>query len=314
MKRVRSLSAQMNYCISESFCGGVSKRADRKNGVDLSARVYSVGTAENLRDTVKNICNFMKEKHPEIKLIKEIKAEHIQEWINERESKWSDRTLKEQISRVGKLSDIFNKIYGINTDWKIKTPERAKGHNIKKIREISMEKQDLLLLKDDLSQNGRSENALRAVEISSRCGLRSKEIARLRTDCIDIENKCLHIIEGAKNGKKRDVPIRKKDLSYFEDLKNTCMYFNNSEYVTEGISEDSLNRAIRRSLQRLNLDNKYKNTTIHSIRKTYATERYNEELKKTKDARKSWEKVQAELGHGDRFRKELFNTYIGNTP
>ena len=177
-----------------------------------------------------------------------------------------------------------------------------------------MEKQDLLWIKDDLSQGNRSENALRAVEIASRCGLRSKEIARLRTDCIDIENKCLHIIEGAKNGKKRDVPIRKKDLPYFEDLKNTCMYFNNSEYVTDGVSEDSLNKAIRRSLQRLGLDDKYKNTSIHSIRKSYATERYNEELKKTKDERKSWEKVQEELGHGNRFRKELFNTYIQHTP
>lgn len=311
MKRVRSLSAQMNYCISECFCGGVSKRADRKNGVDLSARVYSVGTAEGLRDTVKNICNFMKEKHPEVKLVKEIKNEHIKEWINERESKWSDKTLKEQISRVGKLSEICMKTYGVELDWKIEMPERVKGHNIKKIREIAMDKADLLLLKDDLSQKRRSENALRAVELASRCGLRSKEIARLRTDCIDIENKCIHIVEGAKNGKKRDVPIRKKDLPYFEDLKNTCMYFNNNEYVTEGISEDSLNKAIRRSLQRLNLDNKYKNTTIHSIRKSYATERYNEELKRNKgDERKSWEKVQEELGHGSRFRQELFNTYI----
>lgn len=314
MKKIRSLSAQLNYCVSDCFCCGVSKRADRKNGVPLGSRVYSVQTAENLRATADNLANFIKEKHPEIKLVKEIKTEHIQEWIDEREKKWSDKTLKEQISRVGKLSEICSKTYGITLNWKIETPERAKGHNIKKIREIAMDKADLLLLKDDLSQKGRSENALRAVEIASRCGLRSKEIARLRTDCIDIENKCLHIVEGAKNGKKRDVPIRKKDLPYFEDLKNTCMYFNNSEYVTDGVSEDSLNKAIRRSLQRLGLDDKYKNTSIHSIRKSYATERYNEELKRNKgDERKSWEKVQEELGHGNRFRKELFNTYIQHT-
>lgn len=307
----RSLSAQMNYCISECVCCGVSKRADRRNKVDVSCRVYSVQTAENLRDTVKNFTNFMKEKFPDVRFVKDIKKEHISEFITTREKNWSDKTLQEQISRFEKLSAICSKTYGINLDWEVSAPERAKAHNIKKLRDVSMSRADLLLIKDDLSRNPRSFNCLTAVEISSRCGLRSKEIARLRWENIDIENKCLHITEGAKNGKKRDVPIRQKDLSYFEDLKNNCMYFGSNEYITGGVNEDSLNRGIRRSLQRLNLDDKYTNTTIHAIRKSYATERYSEELKRSKgDERKAWCKVQAELGHGERFRSELFNTYI----
>lgn len=302
----RSLHAQLNYCISQCTHIGVSKRADRNNGVDLAPRVYSVQTAENLRDTADNLANYLKSAHSDVCYVKDIKREHIAEWVQSRERHWSNKSLKEHLSRIEKLSAICAKTYGCALDWKIDPPARTRAHTYKRDREVAMSRADLLLLKDDLSSNGHSLNALRAVEISARCGLRVKEVARLRTDCIDLSNKCIHIVEGAKNGKKRDVPIRSKDLEYFRDLKQHA----NGEYITGGISEDSINKAIRRSLQRLGLADKYKNTSVHSIRKAYASERYAEELKRVKDERKAWEIVQSELGHGERFRPELFRTYI----
>ena len=144
------------------------------------------------------------------------------------------------------------------------------------------------------------------MEITARTGLRIKEVARLHADRINIEKRVIEVREGAKNGKFRDVPIREKDLAFFRDLKERMA----GQYVTRGVNEDTLNKGIRRGLQRAGLDKKYAATTNHALRKMYATERMEELRNAGLPERAAWLKVQQELGHGSQFREELFRVYV----
>ena len=305
MGKTRSLHSQINYCISQSCKIGSSKYSDKKNAEkDTKDYIYSVQTAENLRATADSMCRFIKANHTEIKLIKDIQPKHIQEYVDRNEKQWSDKTVTEHISRIGKIQHLVERTYDISLDWdKVNPPQREHAHNV---RNVAMSRYDLEHIIADLKENTRRENSLRAVEITSRCGLRSKEVARLKYDNIDIDKKQLHIREGSKGGKHRDVEIRDRDIEYFRELKQS----KDHEYVCRGINEDSLNRGIRRSMERLGISKNYNKSTEHAIRKMYATERYAEEHEKGKDSRLAWSKVQVELGHGDKYRSELFKVYI----
>lgn len=314
MSKIKKLYHQFGFCINDNLKLGVSKHADKYNNINTSTNIYSVQTAENLRDTITNFCNYMKTCYPDIKWVRDITSEHWQDWINYRSPNWSDKTLAEQISRISKIQLLVNKTYKLSIKYDdVKVPLN-RTENPHKIRTIAFDKNDISIILNNLSLS-RSDNALKAVEIAYRCGLRSKEISHLKYDNIDIENKVIHIISGSKGGKRRDVPIRQKDLEYFKSLKSN----NDDIYITRGVKEESLNKSLRRALQIAELDKKYPCTAFHAIRKTYAYERYHEELAKLnynsldqndKIEKQAWSIVQKELGHGPHYREELFNTYI----
>lgn len=301
--KIRSLNNQINYCISQNCRIGESKRAfkSNQNNKDIKGQVFSVQTAENLRDTVKGFTNWLKAEHPEIRLARDIQSEHIQEWIDSKSAQWTQATLDNHISRMNIVCQQINNTFNTNIQLDIKKPTVIKAQNV---RNFAMEKSDLEELRKELA--GRRTEARTALEITYRTGLRSKEVARLHSSCINTEKWVIEVREGAKNGKHRDVPIRQADRAYFADLKEKTK----GQYICKGVNEESLNRGIRRCLETIGKSDKYPNSTEHAIRKLYATERMQEERQTGKTERACWSIVQEELGHGKQFRQKLYNTYV----
>lgn len=300
MSRCRSIKQQFNYAISDNCRIGHSKRAE--NGTN-TGYVYSVQYAENLRDTAKNLSNFLRLEYPEIKWIKDIKAEHLQAWVDTRSKKWSNATMINHISRVGILQKQILKTYKIDNDWTIITPVKE---NIGKVRKVAMERTDYDKLQE-LLDSGKSI-AKYATAITARTGLRIKEIARLKVQNINLDKMVIEVRKGGKNGKYRDVPIRTEDKGYFEQLK---IELSGQEYVCNGRTEDTINKGMRRALTKLGLSDKYQDTTNHAIRKMYARETYSQLMEKGMSEKSAWSEVQKNLGHGKKFRQSLFDTYIG---
>lgn len=304
--RIRSLKQQFNYAISQSTHIGESKRAYKGScsaqGISPAAdRIYSVQYAENLRDCAKSLSNFLNERHPEVRMARDIKSEYIQEWINSKSSQWSLKTAECRVSQIEKLQSVLNSTYKIGVDWNVKPPEVVKAD---KIRTIGVDRADFERLREAMA--GSDCGGKTAMEITARTGLRIKEVARLHADRINLDKRVIEVREGAKNGKFRDVPIREKDLPFFRELKERMA----GQYVTRGVNEDTLNKGIRRGLQRAGLDKKYAATTNHALRKMYATERMTELRNSGLPERAAWLKVQQELGHGAQFRAELFRVYV----
>lgn len=304
--RIRSLKQQFNYAISQSCHIGESKRAYKGScaaqGINPAAdRIYSIQYAENLRDCAKSLSNFINERYPEVRMAKDIKSEYIQEWIDSKSIQWTQKTAECRVSQVEKLQSVLNSTYKIGVDWQVKPPETVKAD---KIRTVGVDRADFEKLREAMAESDCSGKT--AMEITARTGLRIKEVARLHADRINLDKRVIEVREGAKNGKFRDVPIREKDLAFFHELKEKMQ----GQYVTRGVNEDTLNKGIRRGLQRAGLDKKYAATTNHALRKMYATERMTELQSSGMTERAAWLKVQQELGHGSQFRAELFHVYV----
>ena len=301
--RIRSLKQQLNYCITQNCRIGESKRAARRDpNNNLKGQVYSVQTAENLRSTAKSFSVWMRQEHPEIRMAALLRPEHVQSWVDANSKNWTEQTAYNKISQMRTIFIQVNNTYGCHLPpLEVDPPVKVKAH---KIRDKRLEKEDFMLLRQEM-QN-RTTQARYAVEIAYRCGLRAKEIARLHADCINTNKWIIEVREGAKNGKHRDVPIREADRAYFAELKQEKA----GDYICKGVQEDSLNHAIRRAMQDIGIADKYPCTSIHAIRKLYATERMGEERKKGLEEREAWSIVQQELGHGSDFRQKLYNTYV----
>ncbi len=301
----RNLEQQFNYCIYQCDYRGSSKRTDRKNKVDMKTRLYSNQRIHDLRDTAKSFGIFMKVYYPEIRMVDQVTSDHIQKFIDSKKDSWSKRTEEEQISRLGRLNEITNHVYGRNNHWQMHGAERI---NHAKIRDIAMSREDYSRINESLQK--RHTEAKHVTEITARCGLRIAEVAGLKVSGIRTDTWVIEVREGAKNNNWRDVPIREADRKYFADLK-ADMTSRGRIYVTNGVKPKSLDRAIRREMKELGLTDKYTKTTSHSIRKMYARERMEEERKVCKTEEEAWVKVQQELGHGNMSRKKLYEAYVG---
>lgn len=185
-----------------------------------------------------------------------------------------------------------------------------------RIRTKAMDPADLDALRKSFADRNSQSDGRIALEIAYRGGLRAREVARLHTDQIDIENAILRKIDG-KGGKLRDVPIRRQDMEFFTTLKQQGGYVcrNSGHRNADGTG---INRAIRDEMRRIGIAEKYEKTTIHAIRKLYARERMMEltgtdlrqDPRQNFKERKAWEIVQTELGHGSTLRMELYVRYV----
>lgn len=303
MGKTRSIHAQLNYCISQSCHIGESKRQYMQNhNGQTDDRIFSIQHAKNLRETANSFSKFMKANFSDVKMAKDIKSEHIQSYLEANSKNWSKRTLETKAGQLTKIVSTVNSTYHSNIKLDVTLPSEVK--TVETIRNKMMEPEDFQKLRSYF--DGKKTQSAKAIEITARCGLRVKEVAHLKAENIDLEKNMIYVREGAKNGKFRDVPIREKDMPYFTELKANCA----TGYVTEGNTENALNKGIRRAMHDLKISEKYHCTGEHSIRKMYATDRMNEERAKGLDEKSAWSVVQEELGHTSTFRPELYRVYV----
>lgn len=311
MAKHKNLRHQFHYLIKQHERLGVSKRAQRGNEVDTQKYIYSLRTKEKMHRFASSFGDFMKAHYPKIKRFSLIKPEHFMEYFKERGAQWSERTCGEYESQARKLACMINDTYEdchldlseVRFERSLPETEKVSG------RDRAMEIKDYENLCAHIMNTGSRARFIPAITRS--IGARLEEACSIRPENIVLEkNNCRVELRNCKNGRNRDVPIRREDLPFWQDLKN---------YLTEknwpdcagGISTASVSKAVRRSMDALGLSEKYPATSIHAIRKLYARERYEQERAGGKIKKEAWRQVQMELGHGPRFRTALFNTYIG---
>lgn len=298
----RNLKYQFLYAINSNFTEGANKHSLKKDGKMNHTRIYSYSDREQLKNLSAALANWMKIEHPEIRMVKEIKADHIQEYLNEKALTCSDATLTTYASLIGKLENIVNVTYGIKTRYRgFQTPKSASPG---KIRNKSMSSEDLEKI-EQTSRNSRSSGKL-GVQLSDKLGLRACEIVKLKGMDIKLDKGIVHIHE-SKGKRSRDIPIRKEDEEYFAALKRA---YSDNERICP-IQKDSLQKAVRRFLEYSGLSESYPKTGIHAIRKKYAQEEYDKCRKLGLEIKESLDKVSELLGHGED-RDTLIKEYVLN--
>lgn len=296
----RNIKQQFIYAIEDNFQEGMDKHSMKSNGVRNDGKVFSYSDRKNLIDVACNFANFMKENYNDIKLVKEIKADHIQSFLNQKASECSNATLKQYQAKFNKLEKIVNKTYSLNVKYKGYQLPLAQENT--KIRNTSMLQEDFKKLErafDTSKSYGRI-----AIQLTSRCGLRVSECAKLQGRDINLKDNIIHV-EGGKGGRNRDIPIREEDKQYFIDLKANI---GDMERVCP-VRSDSINKAIDRAMERQGIRNKYNDTNIHAIRKMYAQREFNRFRSEGMEIRQALQEVSKLLGHGED-RLELMRQYV----
>lgn len=298
----RNLKYQFLNAINDNFKEGMSKNSIKEAGQMNGTRIFSYSDRKNLIDVASNFSEFMKNTHPNVKLVKDIKAEHIQSFLNSKSATCSTATLKQYESKFNKLEKVVNNTYNCNANYRgFSTPN---GANATKIRNSAMSKNDFKKLENSFSNS--SSSAKVAIQLTARAGLRVSECVKLQGRDINLQKGTIHVADG-KGGRDRDVQMRPEDKQFWTDLKAN---YGDMERLCP-IKEDSINKAISREMEKLELKDKYEDTSIHAIRKMYAQEQYDRYREQGMEITEALGAVSVDLGHS-KDRIELMKEYVLN--
>ncbi|MGL4910816.1 MAG: tyrosine-type recombinase/integrase [Romboutsia sp.] len=301
----RNLKYQFKNAIDRSFKLGMEKHSLKKTEGLGNGRIFSYADRTNLIDFSANLANYLRENNPEIKLIKEIRSEHIQGFFNSKKG-CTKATLEQYKSKLNKLEILVNQEYSIkaNLTRGYQVPKTHRKENVDKLRDVSMPKSEYNKLINSIANS--NSTAKVGIELSARFGLRVSEITKLQYRDIRLDKGILHISD-SKGGRSRDIYVRNEHRSFLEQLKGNKE--GNTRIVP--LTTDAVNKFLSRSLDKIGLKEKYSDakTGIHSIRKMCAQEEFDKYRKVGYTMEESLVKVSNFLGHGDT-REILMKEYI----
>lgn len=286
----RNIKYQLLTCIDKNFCPGTNKHSLKIEKKMDNTRIFSYSDRKNLVDVYSQFASFMKENHRNVKFAKDIKAEHVQNFLNKKAADGCSReTLKTYWSNMHKMQNLINATYHSHVDFHgcfVPVPVRSGD----KIRCHAMSDDDFF----KLFQTYGSKSVMRDVlRIAYAVGLRADEVMSLQGRDIDVENWVVKVFHG-KGGKNRDVPIADSDKKYFSELKSR--YQDNDKIVW--IKKNSMYRSINRHKAMAGINCRYYHTAIHAIRKNFAQRQYDAFRGQGDTQGKALSKVSVILGHG----------------
>ena len=301
--KYKNLKRQMYESIERSFKNGRDKHSDKRQGT-TGDKTYSNATRDALVDTSAMFANWMGKNHPEVRYVKDIKTDHVQNFLNANSKNWNNTTVKAHMSRFNKLDRIFDRNIKDYSKQLVGALVAPVAKNETKCRSIAMTRNDYNKILDKASQ-GRS-SVKTALEIASRTGMRVSEIAKMKASDYDEKAGVLRIVE-SKGNRSRTIFIKEEDKAYFKGLKDEL-----GDGRVCPVQHESLSQALNRCMKSIDdLDQDYRShlTGFHSIRKMVAQELYDELREQGFSQTDAWNDVSHHLGHGDG-RDDLFKAYI----
>src|SRR5699024_4633113 len=139
-------------------------------------------------DVSANFSNWMKENHSEIKELKDINSSHVQEFLNEKAQTCTSSTINQYQSKFSKLENVVNNTYSKANVNYTNTVTPAAANNTEKLRSKTMSESDYNKLNNHLSNNCKSDNGAKALQLGYHAGLRVSEIAKLQQRDIKINS------------------------------------------------------------------------------------------------------------------------------
>lgn len=296
----RNIQYQFLTSINENFKEGQDKHSMKKDGEMNGTRIISYADRDNLKHLSANFSKWMKCNHSDIKLVCDIKSVHIQGFLNEKAETCTQATVNLYASNFNKLEKVVSATYNRPVSYQgFVTPPSIRNE---KARDSAMSKEDFQKLVQGFKNS--TSAAKDGIQITAKIGLRVSEIAKLQGRDIDLEKGFVHVEDG-KGGRNRDVPIRAEDKAYFSDLKAKMGTYERICKVRDG----SINKSVRRCMERVGISEKYKDTSIHSIRKMYAQESYDRFREQGLSIKEALGEVSKLLGHGED-RRALMKEYV----
>lgn len=299
-----NLKKQMMDLVDKNSSIGTSKRAEKYGGRNKSkTAIYSESDKRALQAQISVFCGWIKDNHPYVKKIEDLKTGHYQGFLNDKAKISTIATEKTYKSRLQKLDRIFSKDV---SDYQRQAKSLAIPQCKEQTRTLSMEKEHFNIIRELAYKPRRSENIQKALEIAGRTGCRVSEIAKLQARDYNEKKGTLNIVD-SKGGRSRTITIKEADRPYFEYLKGQCTSAT-ERFVP--IQHESINTGVRRLLKEAGLTQYVEQkTSVHAIRKMVAQELYDEYKAQGLEGMDAFNPVSEYLGHGED-RHDLYRSYI----
>lgn len=178
MSKHRSLENQMLHALANAKSQGESKRSYRSETGSTGAKVFSMAYETDLRDTIKNVCQYLKDS-TEIRYVKDIQKSDLQNYLREKSLTCNYETCSKIKSHLVKVEKICQSRYGKCIDWqsdRLTVPVNVdRPVNIKDYVATQMDYNKL----KSVMQTGRSET-WKSVVLSRYAGCRVRETAYIK--------------------------------------------------------------------------------------------------------------------------------------
>lgn len=270
------------------------KRAGEMNGT----RIFSYSDRSNLVDLASGFSEYMKQKHPNIREIRQISPDHVQGFLATKSSTATQATLNQYGSRFAKLERLVNDSYkSCKVDFhSVVVPSSSKCSG--KVRNQMLAASDYQTL---LSSTTNS-NLRNALVLSYCAGLRASECSKIKASDWHAASGVLRIVD-SKGKRTREVLVPQQHHT----AVNAVMSSSTGRICD--CQTESLQKAFRRQLATCGLADTYKNGAFHMTRRAYATNMYKECRAQGMSVQSSLSTVSKSLGHGAN-RNDLMKQYI----
>lgn len=300
----KNIKSQFHNAINQNFQEGTDKHSYKEqNGTEMSDRVFSYTSKFNLLDTARNFSNYLKENHNDIRLIRDIKPEHIQEFLNTKAESCTQNTIDTYSQNIFKLEVLAEKTYGIDLSWREECvkPIAIKDSSENRGVESVMSREDLNIIVSYATEN-RSQSG-DAVRLQEHLGIRVEEVVAIKLDNIKLDSDTPYIlIDNCKGGKDLE-----RELS--PGAVDVVRYIISQNYGTDTlftIKGASVNEYLRDTQDKLGLERH----SFHDIRRCIAQEKYDGYRESGVTIKEAADKTAIWLNHGKDREAMLKESYI----
>lgn len=307
MARHRTIEQQLTHAVRQSHTTGTSKRYEKKTNPEWQelGKSWSHQTMQNRLELAHAFGKFMKTEFPEIKLVRDLKAEHYNAYLEKNKERWSSATLQRYMSDFRAIQREVEHCYANIPKMDVRHEIRAyKPSNEQMAMRTSnaMEKADFDKLTECTNVNLKN-----ALTLAYTFGLRSEGICTIKAEDITEKDGKVYATVTEKGGRTRTVEALTEEMGKY--VKE-----NLADARTGRICEtqpESLRRALQREMKKTGMADKYRGEKFHKIRKLYAQELYDKH-RQEHSKRESIQYVNVALGHSADRDTDLLACYVSN--
>ena len=299
----RNLYGQMTYAINKNFTERVDKRSYKQaNGKGMGSKIFSYGEKYRLKQLAKSFQIYAKKNNLNVNLVKEIKAEYIQGFLEgAKERRCTQNTINSYANSLFKIQNTLNSTYNLNLKWReeIVIPQVEKKSSSTRGVDSVINREDYNKILNYAEEN-ESQSGL-ALQMQNWLGVRVEEIARIKKEFINLKEKTI-TFKNTKGGKKliRDIPEDKIDFVKSVIEHN---FHQDRLFSVEG---KSINKYLNRVQDQLGLE-RHSN---HDIRRLIAQEKYDFFRENGMSIKEAANETGKWLNHGDDRTSMLERSYI----
>ena len=308
-----NIKHQFHFAINKCFNENIDKHSYKKeHDRKMDSKIFSYQAKFDLLDKAKTLSNYLRDNFSDVKQIKDIKASHIQAFLDSRvKNGCTQTTVNDYLRAFYKLENIANKVYkSCRLKWRnnlIEPKAQTEKSTSRGVGSV-MTREEYDKIKEYCKNQPPSQSNY-AIRLQDALGIRVNELSKIEIKNIDLQKGEI-LLTNTKGGKEMTRVLteaeKKEAIPLLKEI--IAQKFDTSGRMLFTVSPASINRQLGRIEEKLGFE-KHSN---HDIRRLKAQELYDTERKEGKTHKEAISQVSDYLNHSNATNREkmLITSYI----